>query len=107
VETVKIFQRTAARSVCTAAWSFSLLNAKGERSFLPLGGAFHEFAFPETARQFTGGYGEKQEIYSQKHSDRSEEVCQDFHVTCNMKEKDFKNLYFTFYVFITRWILPA
>jgi hypothetical protein len=71
----------------TAVWSFSLLNAKGECSFLPLGGAFHEFAFPETARQFTGGYGEKQEIYSQKHSDWSKEVCQDFHVACNINEK--------------------
>lgn len=41
---------------------------------LPLGGAFHEFAFPETAGQLASGYGEKQEIYSQEYSNRSKEV---------------------------------
>lgn len=41
---------------------------------LPLGGAFYEFAFPETACQFSSSYGEKQKIYSQEHSDRSKEV---------------------------------
>lgn len=59
---------------------------------LPLGGAFYEFAFPETARQFTGSYGEKHKIYSQEHSDRPKEVRQDFHVTCKTNGNDFKRI---------------
>lgn len=60
--------------------------------FLPFSGAFHEFAFPETARQFTSSYGEKQKIYSQEHSDRSKEVRQDFHVTCKTNGNDFRKI---------------
>lgn len=65
-------------------------NRDEENVYLPLSSAFHKFAFPETARQFAGGYGEKHKIYSQQHSDRPKEVRQDFHVTCKANRTDLK-----------------
>lgn len=65
-------------------------NRDEENVYLPLSGAFHKFALPETARQFASGYGEKHKIYSQQHSDRTKEVRQDFHVTCRANRTDLK-----------------
>ena len=48
---------------------------------LPFSGAFYELAFPETARQFSGGRRDKEEIYRQQDADRPEEVGEDLHVT--------------------------
>lgn len=43
---------------------FLFFNCYEENVYLPLGSAFHEFAFPETARQFASSYSEKHKIYS-------------------------------------------
>lgn len=69
---------------------FFFVSRDEENVYLPLSGAFHEFAFPETARQFASGYSEKHKIYGQQHSDRSKEVRQDFHVTCKANRTDLK-----------------